>query len=565
MALFRCTVLQKNPPSHVRVSLLRELGGIQALLADRQRLEERLKCGSSRLQRAHLLDLSGRHEEALQLARGNDGNEWRFAEEVARRHIEFRERRQQLRMGFSASGRKHEENLPRRLREGRGKENAIDRELHEHSSRVTVPLARISCGEKALRFRDRPFVYNCRESMSAKSSSNDYGGTVPPFLRDFSRLSEFLGDLRLPTRRRIDGSADPVWGHLQDDQETKTFRELWNEAENVGGHDEEQQSGPLIFDFALWRTRLGRAFAEQFRPFPPLPHVDVLSAAQVRALPMSGSAFPTLFANFRGPCAGAGPHVDFSHTHFWQFVCVGRKRYRLASPTDLPLLEPFYLDDLSSPWLPQDCLHQPLLKAELRGPVRAKVAKKGLRQPTIYEGEVGAGEAIFVPSGWAHEVWNAEPCIAVSGNFVDRSNISLVLKSLESEGACGFEGAQVLFDELRDLHTSGELEELQKKMEQIQFVQVSKKGDGEGARLEDLKKDRKNRNSLGVGSVDSEAKDFSGALALSDFKMIGGESWTPYERREVLTSFKRVILAGIALASAICGSVAIKFPQGARD
>ncbi len=41
-----------------------------------------------------------------------------------------------------------------------------------------------------------------------------------------------------------------------------------------------------------------------------------------------------------------------------------------------------------------------------------------------------AGETLFVPQGSPHKVDNLEASLAVSGNFVDDSNISLVAQHL---------------------------------------------------------------------------------------------------------------------------------------
>ena len=38
---------------------------------------------------------------------------------------------------------------------------------------------------------------------------------------------------------------------------------------------------------------------------------------------------------------------------------------------------------------------------------------------TVWEGSVGAGELIFIPESWAHEVRNEDATVAISYNFVN--------------------------------------------------------------------------------------------------------------------------------------------------
>eukprot|EP00392_Amoebophrya_sp_AT5.2_P006038 g6048.t1 len=286
-----------------------------------------------------------------------------------------------------------------------------------------------------------------------------------------------LLDLAGPQRQSDQGDSC-LWAHLADAPagQERTFADLMLAAavRSQSGVKMENDQSPLVFDFSLWRTRLGRKFAAALAPYPLFPHVDFLAAAQTAAMPVSGSAFPTLFANFDAPTRGAGPHVDFSGTHFYQLVCCGKKRYRLASPRSLPLLRPLYLDDLSSPWLPTDALRVDGHKA---GSGASSVDEAVLDLVPIYETEVRAGEAIFVPSGWAHEVENVEATIAISGNFVDRTNYEEVLGQLECEARCGFEGPRVLGEELRDLDVA-KLEEEQLKL----MVGLGRAGGGTDAK-----------------------------------------------------------------------------------
>jgi len=41
---------------------------------------------------------------------------------------------------------------------------------------------------------------------------------------------------------------------------------------------------------------------------------------------------------------------------------------------------------------------------------------------------------IFVPANWAHKVDNLAPTIAISGNFIDKSNVEDAIKDMEISG-----------------------------------------------------------------------------------------------------------------------------------
>jgi hypothetical protein len=44
------------------------------------------------------------------------------------------------------------------------------------------------------------------------------------------------------------------------------------------------------------------------------------------------------------------------------------------------------------------------------------------------------GEIIFVPGGWAHEVFYHDASIALTGNYVDDTNVEIVSRAMEADG-----------------------------------------------------------------------------------------------------------------------------------
>ncbi len=480
------------------------------------------------LERVTLLDFAGRHEEAEKELResgtlGNpttDGNQRTeeeesalFAREVVVRHRKFAEVRQA------------------RTEQQGGTVN-----------HVSVP--KDVSYEEAMTIRDRPFVMRAR--------------SVPEFLTSFANLEAFFAldpTLKLPTRSRVtrekasasSSSSSPspdelhpvpaflfpeinvvpemanttrqpqktmhrdeiLWAHLKDDSARVTFKEFLKQS-SVSNSNHDHSSNPnsqsLIFDFSVWRTPLGRKFAERVHDFPPLPHVDYLAPAQIRGAPVEGSSFPTLFVNTR-PGAGAGAHVDFSGTHFWQLVGSGKKRYQLVSRDELAFLHPKYLDELSSPWIAD---------GPESGAMEAASAKYGV---PIHEVDVESGDVIFVPAGWAHRVSNLEPTIALSGNFVDKSNLADVLEQLKTEAACGCEGAKVLYEELRTLD----------------YAEIDRGCLEEGG--------------MSIGTIEKPAWDLASSaiskearvksMTLAEVKAVGGEGWTPEEKRKLVVKIEK--------------------------
>ena len=110
-------------------------------------------------------------------------------------------------------------------------------------------------------------------------------------------------------------------------------------------------------------------------------------------------------------------------------------RWLFFPPEDVPLLYPIFNDstdatfevDLSSPDL---SLH-PLL---------------ALSHPR--ECTLKAGELLFVPAGCPHRVENLTKSLAISANYVDESNLELVLEELSVNALQDKRAAQLL-DELR--------------------------------------------------------------------------------------------------------------------
>lgn len=137
-------------------------------------------------------------------------------------------------------------------------------------------------------------------------------------------------------------------------------------------------------------------------------------------------------------------HVDAFGSNFWMALFEGKKRWVFFPASDVPYLYPEYhhsLDpvfdvELSAP----DLLRHPLL--QLTHPVEC------ILEP---------GDVLFVPAGCPHRVENLEASLAISANFVDNSNLSLVKKELEVNSLIDVRSRELL-DQLNALETENSVD-----------------------------------------------------------------------------------------------------------
>ena len=148
---------------------------------------------------------------------------------------------------------------------------------------------------------------------------------------------------------------------------------------------------------------------------------------------------PSLFV---GPGRSqSGFHRDSFGTRFWMAVHEGSKAFRLTDPAmtlRLKRARPTPCDKtLLGIWATLKRAISERVTSELCGgynvdlfadgddaasALMAALAADGERG-VIWEGTVGAGELIFIPELWGHQVRNLEPSIAVSYNLIDDFNL----------------------------------------------------------------------------------------------------------------------------------------------
>jgi Cupin-like domain len=122
-----------------------------------------------------------------------------------------------------------------------------------------------------------------------------------------------------------------------------------------------------------------------------------------------GITYSTLYIGPKG--TGTSLHIDNRNTSAWLAVLSGRKRFIFFSPDQESFLYDGAVDALN-----------PDLE---RFPLYAKA------QPV--EVILEAGDLVYFPSKWWHQVENLEDSIALSHNLVDEWNADVVLQSAFEE------------------------------------------------------------------------------------------------------------------------------------
>jgi len=129
--------------------------------------------------------------------------------------------------------------------------------------------------------------------------------------------------------------------------------------------------------------------------------------------------FPSLFIGKQG--SGSPLHNDADMSRFWVHLLSGKKLWRIFPPSENWRLYPtgtesFYPSIFSVDAMEPDFDRFPNLRGAL-----------------VYEAVLDAGEVIFVPEGWAHQVINLKDSISTTMNFVDWSGLGMHLKYKEHE------------------------------------------------------------------------------------------------------------------------------------
>jgi hypothetical protein len=200
------------------------------------------------------------------------------------------------------------------------------------------------------------------------------------------------------------GELVRVYGHLRFEVEmpvpagdrTMSIRELF---EHVERHPDE---------VAYMRNSLLSAFGAELAQLLPAPVRDLNWLGR---LPEDARPEWT-WVMVGGPGSTSPLHTDVAGSSAWNLLVTGRKRWHVVPPAT----------SLELGLLPAGMGTDPPWPGDATGPVRFT------QEP---------GDVVVVPSGWAHEVENEVVSVALTGNFVDASNVDFVRRYAREVGDAG--------------------------------------------------------------------------------------------------------------------------------
>ncbi|XP_066299717.1 bifunctional arginine demethylase and lysyl-hydroxylase PSR-like [Branchiostoma lanceolatum] len=250
-------------------------------------------------------------------------------------------------------------------------------------------------------------------SMSADKFFKKYSSTSTPVVitdvvEDMTHsqwtieyLRAMIGHKEASVKHVVHGSAE--WAQLETARTMKV-------SDFIDSLDEHNTQKLYLFDWSLpiHCTELSKELT-----VPKYFCHDFLKKTREGSL--YRDSWPSLFVAPSG--LSGGLHVDAFGSNFWMALFQGRKRWLFFQKEDLPLLYPCY-NHSTDPTFDVDVFNPDVQKYPL------------LSQTHPRECILQPGELLFVPAGCPHRVENLDKSLAVSGNFVDESNIQVVKQEL---------------------------------------------------------------------------------------------------------------------------------------
>ncbi|VDI62083.1 Hypothetical predicted protein [Mytilus galloprovincialis] len=155
-------------------------------------------------------------------------------------------------------------------------------------------------------------------------------------------------------------------------------------------------------------------------------------------------SWPSLFVAPEGITSEL--HVDAFGSNFWMALFQGKKRWVFFPQSDVPYLYPEYEHSLD-----------PVFAVDLSRPDLTQYPLLQLTTPI--ECVLEPGDVLFVPAGCPHRVENLETSVAISSNFVDQSNFTLVKQELKINALMDIRSEELLqqfndenFNDKMDMH-----------------------------------------------------------------------------------------------------------------
>ena len=210
-------------------------------------------------------------------------------------------------------------------------------------------------------------------------------------------IKEVAGDKKVSLRHSKTDSTE--WGRLDfSDNEQTTVSDFITDIQK----NKYPNGGGYLFDWSL------PLFCPELSDDLLIPKYfdnDFLKMASSGSL--YSSSWPSLFVS---PVANVSHlHVDAFGSNFWMALFQGRKKWTFYSSECFDKLKPRFFETFD--------------------PVFEHTAENGSLSPCSVVLE--PGQVLFVPAGSPHVVENLEPSVAVSGNFVDESNVKNAITHLQ--------------------------------------------------------------------------------------------------------------------------------------
>jgi len=237
------------------------------------------------------------------------------------------------------------------------------------------------------------------KDLDLKTFKDDYCATKTPVVIINSKsptlvpwtlehIATVAGGCSVDIRTPVKGSCE--WAGLEGDGRVKVFDFI---KDKTPGHYLFDWSLPLYCPQLAHEFTITSHFSEDF-----------LKRTSSSAL--YHSSWPSLFIAPAG--TNSGLHIDAFGSHFWMYLISGKKQWTFYPCDQAGLLGPKFIDSTDPVFSGDD---------------------SGLSSP--YTVTLCPGEWLFVPAGSPHKVDNLEESVAVSGNFVNDTNLEAVEKHLK--------------------------------------------------------------------------------------------------------------------------------------
>jgi len=245
------------------------------------------------------------------------------------------------------------------------------------SDDLTLKIDRVKAAEISVEHFQSEYCSKRRAVIICQAESP----TPSPWTLNHIRSS--CGDARVAVKTPSSHSTE--WANLEE-----------AESKKVSAFIDQKIRDHYLFDWSLPLNAPN--LAKEFK-VPKYFEDNILTATSPDAL--YRQSWPSLFLGPKGTKSGL--HIDAFGSHFWMYLISGVKKWTFYPPRAAGDLSPSFSDSMDPTFNP---------------------SQEELDNVSCYSIELQPGELLFVPAGSPHKVENLDDTVAVSGNFVNSSNLS---------------------------------------------------------------------------------------------------------------------------------------------